>query len=90
VLQVIDAESVFDAAAVHLTNPAMDRDMILTVMHDAKSHIGTSSKREAAQARLDSLVLAEDPIDSVSMETTMSQWDLTLTQPNPALPRTLP
>lgn len=90
VLQVIDAESVFDTAAVHLTNPAMDRDMILTVMHDAKSHIGTSSKREAAQARLDSLVLAEDPIDSVSMETTMSQWDLTLTQPNPALPRTLP
>ena len=90
VLQVMEAESVFETAATHLTNPALKRDMILAVMHDAMSHISDRSKREAAQARLDSLILTEAPIALVSLETTMSQWDLTITQPNLVLPRTLP
>jgi hypothetical protein len=89
-LQVIDAADLFDTAALHLTNPAMNRDTILAVMHDTLSHIRDSTKLAAAQARLDSLILAYNPIDSVTMQTTMSQWDLEVVQTNPIQRRASP
>ncbi len=88
-LQVIDAAALFDTASNHLTNPVLNRDAVLAVMHDAKSHIRDSNKLAAAQARLDSLVLEQDPIDSVTMQTTMSEWDLTVVQTTPSQPRML-
>ncbi|MEB0136064.1 hypothetical protein QN362_12050 [Actimicrobium sp. CCC2.4] len=61
VLQVTDAETVFDTAASYLTSPVLNRASVLAVMHGAVSRITETSKRAAAQARLDAIVLAQNP-----------------------------
>lgn len=74
VLQVTDAETVFDTAASYLTSPVLNRASVLAVMHDAVSHITDTSKRAAAQARVDAIVLAQNPHSLSNMDATF-WWD---------------